>query len=49
MAYKLLTLPYISFIFIKIKFIHSNSYVMFLMKSMNIYNDKLNYNEIILQ
>ena len=38
-APKLITLPYILFIFIKIKFIHRHSCVMFVMKSMSIWND----------
>ena len=37
-AYKRITLPYISFIFIKIKFIHCHSCVMFVMKFMSIFN-----------
>ena len=39
MAYKPVTLPCISFIFIEIKFIHRHSCVMFGMKSMSICND----------
>ena len=38
-AYKPITLPCISFMFIEIKCIHSQSYVMFAMKSMSICND----------
>ena len=38
-AYKLITLPYISFMFIEMKFIHCHSCVMFAMKSMSICND----------
>ena len=38
-AYKPITLPCISFMFIEMKFIHSHSYVIFTMKSMSICND----------
>ena len=38
-AYKPIILPGISFIFIKIKFIHFNSSLIFAMKSMSICND----------
>ena len=38
-AYKPITIPCISFMFIEIKFIHYHSYVMFAMKSINICND----------
>ena len=38
-AYKPITLPYIFFIFIELKFIHFHSSVMFAMKSMSICND----------
>ena len=48
-AYEIITFLYISFIFIKIKFIHFHSCVMFIMKSMNICNDKVNFNELIIQ
>ena len=36
MAYELITLPYMLFMFIEMKFIHCHSYVMFAMKSMSI-------------
>ena len=49
MAYKPITLSCISFIFIKMKFIHCHSCVIFSMKSMSIYNDYVNYDEIIIQ
>ena len=48
-AYKPITLLYISFMFIEIKVIHYHFSMMFVMKSMNIYNDKINYDEIIIQ
>ena len=48
-ACKPMTLPCISFIFIKMKFIHCHSCVMFALKSMNIYNDYVNYDKIIIQ
>ena len=38
-AYKLITLSCIFFMFIEMKFIHCHSCVMFAMKSMSIYND----------
>ena len=38
-AYKLITLSCISFMFIEIKFIHWHSCVMFAMKSISIYNN----------
>ena len=38
-AYKPITLPCISFMFIEMKFIHCHSYVMFVIKSMSIYDD----------
>ena len=38
-AYKPITLPYILFMFIEMKFIHGLSCVMFAMKSMNMCND----------
>ena len=38
-AYKPITLPYISFMFIEIKFVHCHSCVVFAMKSMIICND----------
>ena len=37
MAYKPITLLYIFFIFIKMKFVHCHSCVMFVVKSMSIY------------
>ena len=46
MAYNPITLLCISFIFIEMKFIHYHSGVMFVMKSMNICNDYVNYDEI---
>ena len=49
MAYEPIALPCILFKFIEIKFIYYHSCVMFAMKSMSISNDKLNYNEIIIQ
>ena len=49
MAYKTITLPCISFMFIEIKFIHYHSCVIFVMKSISIYNDQVNYDEIIIQ
>ena len=49
MAYKLITLLYISFMFIEMKFIHCHSCVMFAMKSMSICNHIVNYDEIIIQ
>ena len=39
MAYKLITLLFILFILIRIKFIPCHSYMMFIMNSMSIYND----------
>ena len=39
MAYDPITLLYILFMLIEMKFIHYHSCVMFAMKSMNIYND----------
>ena len=47
-AYKPITLPCISLMFIEIKFIHCYSCVMFAMKSMSICNDHMNYDEIII-
>ena len=47
-TYKLITLSYILFMVIEIKFIHCHSCMMFTMKSINIYNDKVNYYEIII-
>ena len=47
-AYKTITLLCILFMFIQMKFIHSHSCVMFAMKSMNMCNDKVNYDEIII-
>ena len=39
MTYKQITLPYISVMFIEIKFIHYHSCVMFATKPMSIYKD----------
>ena len=47
-AYKPITLPRISFMFIEMKFIHCHLCVMFVTKSMSIY-DYVNYDEIIIQ
>ena len=47
-AYKLIPLPCISFIFIEIKLIYFHSCVMFEIKFMSIYNDYVNYDEIII-
>ena len=47
-TFKTITLMCISFMFIEMKFIHCHSYVMFAMKSMNICNDLVNYDEIII-
>ena len=47
-AYKPVTLLHIFFMFIEIKIIYYHSCVMFVMKSMNIYNDNVNYDEIII-
>ena len=38
-AYKPITLPYILFMFIEMKFIHCHSCVMFAMRSMSMCND----------
>ena len=48
-AYRLITLPCISFIFIEMKFIHYLSCVIFVMKFISICNDLVNYDEIIIQ
>ena len=40
---------HLSFIFIKMNFIHFHSCVMFVMKSIYIYNDQVNYDDIIIQ
>ena len=45
-AYKPITLSHISFMFIKIKFIHCHFCVIFVIKSMSICNDLANYDEI---
>ena len=42
-------IPCISFIFIKIKFIHFHYCVMFLVNSMSICNDEVDHDEIIIQ
>ena len=49
MAYKPITLIYISLMLIEMKFIHLHSCVIFAMKSMSICNDQVNYDEIIIQ
>ena len=49
MVYKPITLSCISFMLIEMKLIYCHSCVMFAMKSMRIYNDEENYDEIILQ
>ena len=49
MAYKPITLLYISFIFSEMKFICCHSFVMFAIKSISICNDKVNYDEIIIK
>ena len=38
-AYKLIILPYISFMFIEMKFVYCHSCVIFVIKSMTICND----------
>ena len=48
-TYKPITLLCISFMFIGMQFIHCHSCVMFVMKSMSICNDQVNYDEIIIQ
>ena len=48
MSYKPITLPYIFFMLIEIKFIKCHSYVMFAMKSMSVCNGYVNYDEIII-
>ena len=47
-AYKTITLSCILFMFIEMKFIHCHSCVMFVMKSMSMCNDYMNYDEIII-
>ena len=47
-AYEPITLPCILLMFIEIKFIYWHSCMMFEMKSMSIYNDYVNYDEIII-
>ena len=47
-AYKPITLSFIWFMFIAMKFIHCHSCVMFAMKSMSMCNDYVNYDEIII-
>ena len=49
MAYNPIMLPWISFMFIEIKFVHYHSCVNFLMKSMSICNDLVNFDKIIIQ
>ena len=46
-AYKPITLSCL-FMFIEMKFIHCHSCVMFVMKSMSMCNDYVNYDEIII-
>ena len=48
MAYKPITLSCILLMFIEMKFIHCHSCVMLAMKSMNMCNDYVNYDEIII-
>ena len=48
MTYKPITLPFISLMFIEMKFIHYHSCVIFVMKPMTICNDYVNYDEIII-
>ena len=47
-AYKPITLSCILFMFIEMKFIHCHSSLMFVIKSMSMCNDQLNYDEIII-
>ena len=47
-AFKSIMLSCLWFMFIKMKFIHYHSYMMFTMKSMSIFHDLMNYDEIIL-
>ena len=47
-AYNPIALSCILFMFIEMKFIYCHSCVMFAMKSMSIYNDLVNYDEIII-
>ena len=47
MAYKLITLPCISLMFIEMKFIHCHSCVIFVTKFMSIFKDYVNYNRVI--
>ena len=49
MAYKPIIFPCISFILFEMKLIHCYSSAIFLMKSISICNDELNYDEIIIQ
>ena len=48
-AYELITLPCILFMFNKTKFINCHSCGMFAMKSINIFIDLVNYDEIMIQ
>ena len=48
MAYKPITLSCIFFMFIEMIFIDCHSSVMFAMNSMSIFNDYVNYDEIII-
>ena len=43
LAYKPITLLYISFMFIEMKFIHFHSFMIFILKSISTYNDFVNY------
>ena len=47
-AYKPIIFSCILFTFIEMKFIHCHSCVMFIMKSMSMCNDLVNYDEIII-
>ena len=48
-AYMPITLPCILFMFVETKLIYCHSCVIFVMKSMSICNDQVNYDEIIIQ
>ena len=47
-AYKIITFSCNVFMSIEIKFIHHHSCVLFIMKSMSIYNDKVIYDKIMM-
>ena len=47
-AYKPITLPFLSFIFIEMKFSYCHSCVIFVMKYISICNDEVNYEDIII-